>query len=88
MGAILPSYESFKRLGLVRNGAVVANIVALRSKNEYLEQMAAKKRYYTPISSFHSEGSSAIKSFIMAIHSASSRTSTVTPLLRTYSSGP
>ncbi len=37
MGAILPSYESFKRLGLVRNGAVAANLVALRSKNEYLE---------------------------------------------------
>ena len=42
MGAILPSYESFKRLGLVRNGADAANLVALRSKNEYLEQIVPK----------------------------------------------
>ncbi len=31
MGAILPVYERFKLIGLARNGAIVANLVALRS---------------------------------------------------------
>ena len=51
-------------------------------------QPRGRSSHHSPISSFHSSGSSAMKSSISLMQSASCRISTSTPWERTYSSGP